>query len=296
MIEPAAYAAHEHLVRDARARPDLWRLLVGLVIVCALYLAANAVLFAVVGALIPPSQAQGFLRGTSPVATFVLLASFGFLTIGVAIAAKQMQQRSLWAILGERRLAISQFTRVLAALVVLGLALVALPPYGMGDPLTQNLAFSTWIVLLPFAAGAVLIQTSAEEILFRGYLQQSLAARFQSPLIWVGVPSALFAAGHYAPGIAGDNALLVAVWSCVFGVLAADLTARSGTLGPAIALHFFNNVISLLIISLPDTLSGLALFVLPYDMSDGGVLRQWLWVDFGSMIVCWLTARLVIRR
>jgi len=157
-------------------------------------------------------------------------------------------------------------------------------------------SFSTWIVLLPFAAGAVLIQTSAEEILFRGYLQQSLAARFRSPLIWVGVPSALFAAGHYAPGIAGDNALLVAVWSCVFGVLAADLTARSGTLGPAIALHFFNNVISLLIISLPDTLSGLALYLLPYDMSDGGMLRQWLWVDFGSMVVCWLTARLAIRR
>jgi hypothetical protein len=82
----------------------------------------------------------------------------------------------------------------------------------------------------------------------------------------------------------------------MFGVLAADLTARAGTLGPAIALHFFNNIIALLFISLPDSLSSLALYVLPYDMSDTDVLRQWLLVDFAVMIVGWLAARLALRR
>ena len=43
MREPAAYSAHEQLVRDARARPELWRLIVGLVIVLALYVALNSV-------------------------------------------------------------------------------------------------------------------------------------------------------------------------------------------------------------------------------------------------------------
>ena len=106
----------------------------------------------------------------------------------------------------------------------------------------------------------------------------------------------MFAAGHYAPGITGENAALVATWSCVFGLLAADLTARSGTLGPAIALHFLNNTVALLFISLPETLSGLALYLLPYDMSQTGLLRQWLFVDFAVMMVCWLTARLALRR
>jgi DNA-directed RNA polymerase subunit RPC12/RpoP len=39
----------------------------------------------------------------------------------------------------------------------------------------------------------VLIQTGAEEVLFRGYLQQQLAARFASPIAWMVLPSAIFA-------------------------------------------------------------------------------------------------------
>ncbi|MDX1743992.1 MAG: type II CAAX endopeptidase family protein [Ruegeria sp.] len=296
MRDPNAYSAHEQLVRDARARPELWRLAVGLAIVVVLYVALNSILFAVIGGMVTPGQAQTLLRGTSSLATLVLLLSFGFLTLGVGLAAWQMQKRSLTGILGPRKLCLQQFWRVLKALVILGLVLMALPPYGMGEPLTQNLAFSKWLVLLPFSLFAVLIQTSAEEMLFRGYLQQSLAARFRSPVIWMGVPSVLFAAGHYAPGVSGENAALVAIWACIFGFLTADLTARAGTLGPAIAMHFLNNTVALVFISLPETLSGLALYLLPYDMSATGMLRQWLLVDFVVMIVSWLTARLALRR
>ncbi len=293
---PLVYAAHERLVKDARARPELWRLLVGLALVGVLVTAMNLGLFALIAGMGSQDWATGFLQGSSPVAMLILLCSFGFITLGVTIAARNLQHRSLRSILGQRSVGVRQFWKVFSALLVLGVVLAILPPYDMGAPLTQNLSLSTWLVLLPLSACAVLIQTSAEEVLFRGYIQQTLAARFRSRVIWMGLPAALFAAGHYAPAVAGENAPLIAVWSFIFGLLAADLTARAGTLGPAIALHFFNNVVALLFISLPDNLSGLALFLLPYDMSDTGMLRQWLYVDFAVMIVCWLTARLAIRR
>lgn len=293
---PAAYAAHERLVKPGRARPELWRLLVGLAIVGVVVTLLNLVLFALVSGLGSFEWAENLLTGASPAAMLVLLASFAFVTFGVSIAARRLQHRSLRSILGPRREGIVQFWSVFRALVVVGIIVAILPPYDMGATLTRNLALSTWLLFLPLSLMAVLIQTSAEEVLFRGYMQQSLAARFRSPIIWMGLPSFLFAAGHFAPGSAGDNALLVAVWSGMFGLLAADLTARSGTLGPAIALHLFNNMVALLFISLPDGLSGLALYLLPYDMSDTGVLRQWLYVDFAVMIVSWLTARVALRR
>ncbi|MFC3118697.1 type II CAAX prenyl endopeptidase Rce1 family protein [Jhaorihella thermophila] len=65
--------------------------------------------------------------------------------------------------------------------------------------------------------------------------------------MWAVVPSVLFAAGHYVPAEAGPNAPLVAAWAGLFGLLMADLTARAGTLGPAIAVHMFNNITSLLL-------------------------------------------------
>jgi uncharacterized protein len=155
---------------------------------------------------------------------------------------------------------------------------------------------SRWLLLLPLSLLAVLVQVSAEEIVFRGYVQQQLAARFNSPLIWMVLPSALFALGHYLPAEAGENALMVALWAGVFGILMADLTARSGSLGPAIAVHLWNNVSAILIVSLPDDLSGLALYLTPFSMDDAAAIRTWLPVDFALMLVSWLAARLAIRR
>ncbi|WP_170423451.1 CPBP family intramembrane glutamic endopeptidase [Ruegeria arenilitoris] len=294
--QPGAYSAHQRLVDAARTRPQLWRLLVGLAIVGVVVTALNFVLFGLASTLVSVAWAQSLLAGASPTAMLVLLASFAFVTFGVSVAARSLQGRTLSSICGPWRETTAQFWTVFKALLVIGVIVTILPPYDMGATLTQNLALSTWLLLLPVSLVAVLIQVSAEEVLFRGYMQQTLAARFRSPVIWLGIPSVLFAAGHYAPGAAGDNALLVAIWSGLFGLLAADLTARSGTLGPAIALHLFNNMVALLFISLPDSLSGLALFLLPYDMSDTGMLRQWLYVDFAVMIVSWLTARVALRR
>ena len=292
----SAYARHERLVSDARPYAQIWRLLTGLCIVVALVLIMNAVLFVIVASLGPPSWVAEFLSGTTPISLLVVLFSFAFATVGVALAAKHVQHRTLGSIIGDRQDAIWQFWRVSRALLLLSAVIFLLPPYGLGMPLVPNVPWSTWLMLLPLSLPAVLVQTSAEEILFRGYMQQGLAARFRSSLIWMGLPSALFAVGHYAPEVAGDNAVLVAIWAFIFGMLTADLTARSGTLGPAIALHFFNNLSALLVIAMPDSLSGLALYHLPYSMSDTDMVRQWLYVDFALMIIGWLAARLALRR
>ncbi|WP_050603830.1 CPBP family intramembrane glutamic endopeptidase [Ruegeria sp. 6PALISEP08] len=293
---PKAYSAHAYLTETARARPEIWRLLLGLLLIGVLVSLLNMVFFAVLVGMGPDQWAQELLLGSSPMALLLLLGSFGFITLGVTLAARWFQHRALWSIVGDRRLAVAQFLKVLKSLLILGAIGFLLPPYGLGDELTQNLPFATWVLLFPVAAFAVLIQTSAEEVLFRGYIQQTLAARFKSPVIWMGVPSVLFAAGHYTPDMAGSNALLIAAWALAFGLLTSDLTARAGTLGPAIALHFFNNLIALLFISLPDSLSGLSLFLLPFDTSDADQLRPWLVVDLAVMFVCWLAARVALRR
>jgi len=181
-------------------------------------------------------------------------------------------------------------------LLALGGVLLLLPPYQMDAPMVPNLPVLTWLALLPLSLLALLVQTSAEEILFRGYIQQGLAARFRHPLIWLVLPSVLFALGHYLPAEAGENAVLITIWAGVFGLLMADLTARAGTIGPAVAVHFFNNFTALILFSSPTSLNGLALYLLPYEMSDVQALRPWMVVDFAIMIIGWLVARLAIRR
>ncbi len=292
----SAYSSHEQLVKAVRNYPELWRVLVGFAIIVVFVTVLNAILFTTIASIAPPVWTETLQNGSTPLALLLVLGSFVFAIIGVALVARRLQHRPPITVIGQPVLALRQFWCVLKALMVLGVLLAVLPPYDMGAPLQPNMSLPIWLLLLPVSVGAVLIQTSAEEILFRGFLQQSLAARFRAPVIWMGLPAILFAAGHYAPATAGDNAVLVVIWAGIFGLLTADLTARAGTLGPAIALHFFNNATALLLFSLPDNLGGLALFHVPYDASDTGMLRQWLYVDFAVMIVGWLTARLALRR
>jgi membrane protease YdiL (CAAX protease family) len=119
----------------------------------------------------------------------------------------------------------------------------------------------------------VLIQTGAEEVLFRGYLQQQLAARFSSPMIWMVLPSALFAALHYQPEVMGDNTWLMMGAVFVFALLAADLTAVTGTIGAAWAMHFVNNALAILVMATDGPLSGLALYIAPISPASPGFGR-----------------------
>lgn len=295
-MTPRAYQPHDRLVAPARRRPELWRLLAGLMLVATCAFGLNMVLWSLLRGMAPDYWGATALAGNRPGAMLAVLASFAFVTLGVGMAARALHDRSLLSLIGPVPEALLQFWRVFRLLLALGVLVLLLPPYDMGAPMQPNLPLSRWLLLLPASLLVVLIQTSAEEILFRGYLQQQLAARFRSPLIWAVVPSILFAAGHYVPAEAGPNAPLVAAWAGLFGLLMADLTARAGTLGPAIAVHMFNNIVSLLLFSAPGQLNGLALYLLPYDLSDSERILPWLAVDFVSMILTWLAARVAIRR
>ena len=293
------YAAHRDFIAPAVPTAALWRVFVGFLAASAVYLLLNNLFFTLVFNLLGSQDGSFYddlLTGKTPVAMFILLGSFGLMTVGVVLVARVLHKRSLSSLIGPMSLAVPQFGMVVRMLVIVGAITFVLPPWGFGEDNVSNMPLGKWVLLLPLSLVAVFIQVSAEEIVFRGYVQQQLAARFKSPLVWMVLPSVLFALGHYLPEEAGENAVTIALWAAVFGILMADLTARAGSLGPAIAVHFCNNVTAILITSLPDNLSGLALYVTPFGMDDTEALRTWLPVDFALMFVSWLAARLAIRR
>lgn len=230
--------------------------------------------------------------GTTPASMFLLLATFAVWPIALAVVLPVIHGRGFASVLGPH--ALVQFRRVAAMMIVLHLALTLLPPWGAAD-VEQNTALGLWLALLPLSLLAVLVQVSAEEVIFRGYLQQALAASGMPAVVWMGVPSLLFGLGHYDAG-AGSNAWLIVLWAVIFGMLMADLTARAGSIGPAIAVHLANNVLAMLLVGLQDSLNGLALYVYPLGIEDETAIRALLPVDFLLMVVSWLAARLALRR
>ena len=312
---PPSSTAFDRFVQPARARNQLWRLVVGVVFVFGTLMLAAVPFSALEDALskpqpivVPddPELAAEFLRQlnsepraalqrpSSAVSALLVLMFFGVISIALWIALPILHNRNFRSLLGPTRLAMRHFYACALPLLILFAVGFLLPPWDFSD-LQPNLGFGRWLLLLPLGMAAVLIQSSAEEFLFRGYILQQVAARFRARIIWQLVPALLFGALHYTPDLEGAAAWTIPAWAVLFGLATADLTWRSGSLGPAIALHFANNCSALLLISVSGDLSGLALFILPMSLQDAGNDPLVLMVDLMWLLIGWLVCRITLR-
>ena len=291
-----AYRLHEVHVAPARPSSEIWRLLVGMVSIVFGFLILNLGYIEILQGLPDWSALNRELHhGTSARALWVMLLNFLPLLMMLWVVLTLLHRRSLRRMAGPWTLVRLDFKRT-ARLLILLYAVVLIVPAPAGMSPMQNMPFGDWIWLLPVSLPLILLQTSTEEFLFRGYLQSQLAARFSSPLVWMVLPSLLFGFLHYDPATYGPNALPLAAWSAVFGLVAADLTARAGNLGPALALHFLNNVVAMSFTSMEGHWDGLALFVLPFGPGSVEALRATMPLELLLILCGWLTVRIAIRR
>jgi hypothetical protein len=82
----------------------------------------------------------------------------------------------------------------------------------------------------------------------------------------------------------------------LFAVLAADLTARTGSLGAAWGFHFANNCVAILVVALDGPLSGLALYTVPMAEMSAAELRPALAMDMAVTLLTWGAIRLAVSR
>jgi len=292
----SAYDPHQSFIAPARASASLHRLFAGVVVFVIAVMAFQFGLVRVLQGLESWDRLQfDLMIGSTPQAMLITLYSFGLITAALWVVVRLLHDRSISSLLGPLAPAFADFFKVFRWLIVLFAALMLLPSPPDQQP-SMHMSFATWLPLLLPALIGVLVQTGTEELIFRGYLQSQLAARFSHPVIWMVIPSIIFGALHLDPATYGENATFIALWAVGFGIAAADLTARAGNLGPAMAMHFVNNVVAILIVAMPDNLDGLALLVVPYGPQDIDILRAALWIEGPILLCMWLTARIAIRR
>ena len=147
------------------------------------------------------------------------------------------------------------------------------------------------------------MQTGAEELFYRGYIQQQMAARYDNALIWLLAPNVMFALAHWEPGDVSTPGLQYMIWALCFGLAASDLTARTGTLGAAVGFHLANNAYAFLFFAefaAPD--SGLALLLFPQGslnadlLPAGPLLSGPFLTELAGVGLMWLAVRVALRR
>ncbi|MEX3017433.1 lysostaphin resistance A-like protein [Gymnodinialimonas hymeniacidonis] len=290
------YIAHEPYIAPARVKPELWRLLLGIVMVVAVYALGVGIVFGGVFVVAGPANAERWMlemiEATGPTGTLLLLATFIGMAVGPMVAVAAFHARRIRTLFGPIP---RTFRHFLIAMVVCGAAYSVSFLFPNDVEIIPNLDRTIWLSFLPLALVGVLLQTGAEEILFRGYIQQQLAARFRATWVWMVLPAVLFGVLHWQPDIMGDNAIFIVAAATLFGLLAADLTAKTGSLGAAWGFHFANNTVAILVVAMDGPLSGLALFTAPLDPSSAEI-RPLILLDMGTTVVTWLLIRLAVTR
>lgn len=295
---PPSYRPQLFFSEPARARPQIWRTLLGIGLIVLLYAAFLAALFFLLrlryGVVLAEAIRFAMLRGESPGMAVMLLCSFLGAGLGPIAAVRLIHGRRAGSLFGPPRRLLGDMRAAATGVMALSAPFLAIAL--TDDSLQRGLGTGDFLVYLPFALLGLLIQTGAEELIFRAYLQQQLAARFRSPLVWMFVPALLFTLGHYAPATYGASAPYVLIWALLFGLLAADLTARTGTIGAAWGFHFANNATAFLFIGSGKNLGGLSLWIQPVGLAQAADPLPAILVQCAMLTCSWLAARIALRR
>lgn len=263
-------------VDAARGRAEMWRTLTGVVAIIVAWVAmANVVVGVAVSAgLVRPGDLQAMVDEAPRPLTYqdavvvlgVGLATFAGLWVGVWVALKLLHKRSLASLLSfDGRVKGRQFlvgAGLAVAYLVVGMVLSSLSG---GAPQRSGLPVETWLTVLAPLVVLIFLQSAGEELLFRGYLVQQLAARVNTPLVWGLAPALAFGLAHVTNGRADPQFTAYYVFAAVMlGLVMTATVWRTGGLSAAIGFHVFNNIGAMLVVSLGGATPPVSLFVLSY--------------------------------
>lgn len=264
----------------AAARPGLWRLIVGIVLILAGWflwtvLVMSAYVVYQIAAGLPVNvalESLGRLVGAAgPVGVLFQLATFAGIWPAAWVVVRLLHGQRFGTLFSpEARLRWGEFGGGLMLAAAFSAATLTFALVVVGLPERTDLPAAGWLMALGPLALLIFLQASGEELVFRGYMLQQLALRWRSPLVWAGVPAALFGLAHYTGGTALGIGWHYVVVTAVFGLAAAALVWRTGSLAAAMGLHTGMNLFAVAGVGVSGVLEGTQLFL--YDAAAARVL------------------------
>lgn len=257
-----------------RGRNHGWRYLVGLLLALFIFVVVgNLVSWGLLAAYIQgdgnsetrllPSAVlapgESPIVGLSPIALYLFFnLGFPFLLLGIYLALRFIHGRSLLSLITPANRVswqrIGQGFGVFFGLKVMEILVsYAIAP----EDFTLSFQPQAFFIFLPLVLLVTPVQTTAEELLCRGYLLQGIGSHWGK---WAGIAlsSALFMALHSLnPEVIGQDGreaiASVFLYYFMVGAFLAWLTVKDRTLELALGVHAAHNTATFLLVTSPDS-------------------------------------------
>lgn len=251
-------AAERFLALAARGRNEWWRYAAGFVTV---------IFFFEILGYVPYWLAMQY-TAFGAIAQFIgLNLSMLVGLAGLALAVIWLHRRSLLSLITPY--ARFDWRRVLTgAAVWAGLAAVCSLVEAALFPGRYTLTFNPHMFFVSAALALLLtpLQTTTEELLFRGYLMQALGRVIRNPWLLIVLSAAIFTLPHAGNPEVGSSPWLVLPQYFIIGALMAVVTLKDGRLELAIGIHAANNLFTGIVANVePSVLSTSAIFTSTFE-------------------------------
>lgn len=251
----ATTADESYVVEARRGRHAWWRYALGMLIVLLIWL----ILGSAVSLLITYAVSGGLdTTQLPPVTRFVVtMAGFPFFLAGLVFTVRILHRRTVRSLVTHQNRI--DWSRVAQGFVVwlvlwsLGqLCRFLLDPGSFS--LTADLA--ALAVFVPFAVVLTAVQTTTEELFFRGYVVQTASLVWGNRLFLTVVSAALFTVPHLTNPEAGTGGWLTVFFGYFLGtgVVWAVVSMLDGTTELSIGAHFANNIATIVLVGTPGTI------------------------------------------
>ncbi len=237
-----------------QGQPQRWRYLAGIYLNFTIWFGLSLLLFQVAMMSGIARQDQDRIVIVEPLHNYILAnLMFGFWGLGLWGVMRWIHRRDWRTLISADgqidRLRIAQGFGVWMALIG-GPTLLA---YGL-DPqiLSVTIDWGRW---LPFAMLALImtpVQTTVEELFFRGYLLQGLGLITRRTGVLCGISAVIFALPHLNNPEVAHGFWPLCLYYFAFGWIHAWVTLRDGRLELAIGLHAANNLFAALFVTYED--------------------------------------------
>lgn len=211
---------------------NLWRYLLGILIIFCVFYGYG---------LFIPEEVSTW----GPVVNYIIQDfSYVLYFLAIVFVVKFLHKRSFRSLLTSRKNINWKLIGVGFAVYFVLMFLLSLLPQFLMDPssLSLNPNLFSFLVFLPFLLILVPIQTTSEELFFRGYILQGTGFITRNFIVLAVLNGILFMLPHLANPEVVDAPLIAIVDWTVFGFFMAYITLKSGTLELAIAGHAANNL------------------------------------------------------
>ncbi len=241
-----------------KGQHEFWRYLVGSLIVFAAALIGQmpltvfviAKVFGEGGSLMNINEQTMYSLLDSNLFLFLMLLSFVFALIGFIIAVKYLHKQTLLSVTTARPKV--DWKRIFFAFFLWGIlssSMVVLDYYMSPNDYVFNLEWERFIVLAVIAIALIPIQTSVEELVFRGYLMQGFGVLAKNRWFPLLMTSVIFGVLHIANPEVGKLGYSIMIYYIGTGLFLGILTLMDDGLELALGFHAANNLFTALLVT-----------------------------------------------